>query len=393
MRISVIPKSFFVGQRDNPRRGVCDPRRSGAFANVGAEPARALLNIAVLLSLCGCVSIGPNTIEPDIVDYGIAISRAAQREMLLNIIRLRYGEPPSFLQVTSVINQYNIEGRLEVTGEWPRGGEVEPTVKGTGSYYDRPTITYVPLYGEEFLNTVITPVFPSGILLLSQAGMPADVVLSCGVDSINNLRNRPNVALSRTDDRADPGFVRLLELFAEMQGHGFSPVRFEKTKDTPVAVLTIPLGVEGEFSEQFREARELLGLDPEITDFTLVYGSAKRAKEEIAIRTRSVLGMLTFVSRTVSIPEEPEPSTIHASREGHEPQPVTAPYMTPMKVRHSRRAPADSAVAVKYRGYWFYVEENDSRSKAALTFLLYATSLAKGGAKGIAPVITVSTGG
>src|SRR6185437_4625902 len=74
--------------------------------------------VCVLLTLGGCASIGPGTVARDRFDYISAISDSWKAQMLLNLVKLRYGDAPVFLDVASVINQYAIEGAIGYSGNW-----------------------------------------------------------------------------------------------------------------------------------------------------------------------------------------------------------------------------------------------------------------------------------
>jgi hypothetical protein len=65
-----------------------------------------------LLAVVGCVSVGPKTIPRDQFDYAEALRDSWKEQMLLNMVGLRYAEAPLFLKVTSVINQYSIDGKI-----------------------------------------------------------------------------------------------------------------------------------------------------------------------------------------------------------------------------------------------------------------------------------------
>jgi hypothetical protein len=147
------------------------------------QPARgmkkAAWGILLLVGLSGCASIGPSTIAPDRFDYITAISDSGKSQMLLNLVKLRYGDAPVFLDMSSVINQYAVEGSFGFIGSSSSSGS------GQARYTDRPTITYLPVSGDKFARGLVTPIPPPVILNLIQAGYPVDLVLRLCVHAIN----------------------------------------------------------------------------------------------------------------------------------------------------------------------------------------------------------------
>ena len=57
--------------------------------------------ILILIGLGGCMSIGPGTVLRDRFDYISAISESWKAQMFLNLVKLRYGDAPVFLDMTS----------------------------------------------------------------------------------------------------------------------------------------------------------------------------------------------------------------------------------------------------------------------------------------------------
>lgn len=55
----------------------------------------------VLLSACG--SVGPGSVPRDRSDYAAAIGDSWKQQTLLNIVRLRYGDYPIFMEIGQVI--------------------------------------------------------------------------------------------------------------------------------------------------------------------------------------------------------------------------------------------------------------------------------------------------
>ena len=103
--------------------------------------AQVVVMMVVLIS--ACTSIGPHTITRDRFDYSSAISDSWKRQMLLNIVKLRYSEPPMFMEVVSIINQYELSSQVSAGAAFNSGlfGKDVSNINGNARYADRPTIT------------------------------------------------------------------------------------------------------------------------------------------------------------------------------------------------------------------------------------------------------------
>jgi hypothetical protein len=127
--------------------------------------------IIILLALCltGCASIGPETVTRDRFDYTEAISDSWKHQMLLNMIKIRYGDTPVFMDVSSVISQYQISGLVNLGATFNNHPWSSSQALGaTGQYVDRPTITYSPILGDRFARSLMSPIPPASILSLMQ---------------------------------------------------------------------------------------------------------------------------------------------------------------------------------------------------------------------------------
>src|SRR5574341_2698016 len=151
--------------------------------------------ILLLSTMTGCGSIGPTTVNRDRFDYVTAISESWKQQILLNIVKLRYADVPVFMDVGQVISGYELEGTISAGATI--GNKTAPGALGDfvnlgagGRYLDRPTITYAPLTGPDFVKTMMTPFPPGAIMFLVEAGWPVEILLQIGVQSINGLRNQ-----------------------------------------------------------------------------------------------------------------------------------------------------------------------------------------------------------
>jgi hypothetical protein len=102
-----------------------------------------LILVGLLASnLTGCAGFGPQTIPRDRFDYVSTISDSWKSQMLLNIVKLRYADTPAFLDVGSVISQYEYAAELNASLGWglPEPGSDSQSLGGAGRYAERPPI-------------------------------------------------------------------------------------------------------------------------------------------------------------------------------------------------------------------------------------------------------------
>ena len=73
---------------------------SGQLAGAGAaEEAVGVALLALSLLLTGCSSIGPGSVVRDRYDYASSIADSWKRQALINIVKLRYMDPPVHVDV------------------------------------------------------------------------------------------------------------------------------------------------------------------------------------------------------------------------------------------------------------------------------------------------------
>jgi hypothetical protein len=356
--------------------------------------SRAIVSI-LLLSLAGCASIGAHKIEPDRAAFTNAISDSWKSQMLLNLVKIRYGDAPVFLDVASVISSYAMEEQVNFGFNWSQAAVANfQNVGGYGRYTDRPTVTYSPLMGEKFARSLMTPIPPPAILSLMQAGYRADLVLRVAVNSVNGVRNRYGGGGRLR--KADPEFFRLTEKLREVQGSGAMGMRV--TKGVPPnlnsGTVMILKGKGVQNAEQERGVvRQILGLNPTAEEFSVAYGSVAQNDQEIAMLSRSVLEILIDLASYIEVPAvHVEEKRVFASFVDEDGAGQTVPPLIRIHSSNSVEKPADALVAVPYRGYWYWIDDRDMPSKSMFTFLMYIFTLTETGGKDNTPVVTIPAG-
>jgi hypothetical protein len=347
-----------------------------------------LLGASLVASLGGCTGIGPPILMRDRFDYNSAISDSWKQQMLNNLVKIRYGDTPVFLDVTSVISQYVVQGGVNVEFGWANMAGILSDTQSLGAnsiYIDRPTITYTPLSGQKFAQNLMTPIPPTAILSMVQSGYPIDIVFRLAVQAINGIHNRAGRLLGV--EPAQPEFYPLLERLRRIQDSRAMGIRVSKNGEKAGLMIVFKGKVNEALEADKRWVRETLGLDVKQDDFSIVYGAVAANDREIAILSRSVLEVLINLSSSVEVPaEEVEENRVSATISEETSEGAVPPLIS---IHSSTLKPRDAFVAIHYRNYWFWIDDRDFRSKGLFSFLYFLTSLTETGPKEGAPIVTI----
>ena len=358
----------------------------------------SIIVVLIAALLPACTTIGPQTVARDRFDYNTAISDSWKEQTLLNIVKLRYADMPLFVEVASIVSGYTLESSVNLSARIFDGGAPEAfgttnsaTVGGSGKYTDRPTITYSPITGGQFNKTFMTPIPPSSILFLLQAGWPAELVLPITVEAINGQRAQRSIGFRAKGGEA--GFYRIVELFAELQRGGAMGMRVKKQgslSDSTVIVIRRE-NIAPEIRAASKELAELLRIDPDAGEYTISFGEVARGDRELAILTRSTLAIMVEMAGQVRVPAphvadgRTIPSLADRAAAGDEVRRF-------VDIHSGTDRPADAFVAVRYRDHWFWIDDRDFESKRTFAYLMLLFSLTESGGKEGLPLVTIPAG-
>ncbi len=358
--------------------------------DVYGRALQLLIFVLPVVFLPACSPIGPNTVARDRFEYTDAISESWKKQMLLNIVKIRYADAPVFLEVSSVISQYALEIELQASASWnaflPTDSQM---VGGRSRYTDRPTITYTPLTGEKFTREILTPIPPTAILTLIQGGWPIDRVLEICVKSINRIDNRAGSPAFLRE--ADPKFYRLISELRVIQQQGGVGVRLEKKEGEVKSVLFFEPAGDDQVKQRLVRLKELLNLSPDTHEYKLVYGRMPQSRSELAIQSRSLMEIILELSTYIDVPQKDLDEgrilpTLPLSVEESAGQPPL------IRIHSSKKQPSDAYLSVRYRDHWFYIDDRNPRSKGMLMFVMILFSFAETGGPSAAPIVTIPAG-
>jgi hypothetical protein len=348
---------------------------------------------ALLLLVSGCSSVGPPILARDRFDYSSAVADSWKRQTLLNIVKLRYLDSPVFLDVAQIVSGYQLQTTVSAGGTASIDASTIPTIGSfvnfgaQGSFTDRPTITFVPLTGDQYIRGIITPLRPEQVFSAILAGWPAETILFTAVSTLNGLGNQRLAGV--TPRAADPRFLRVVRLIGGL--FASDAVGFRLGEGKPGGSRTLMFFRGADLTERERaeieEVRRLLRLHPDATEFELVFGPAPASDRELAIQTRSLVQILLEVGGNVSVPAShiaegrATPGLADPASAGE-----TIQYM---RIQSSAERSAQAFLSVPYRDHWFWIDDRDLPTKRNFALLMMLFALADTGEKKGVPLLTI----
>lgn len=407
------------------------------IAPLGKRLALGALSCAVVLALSGC--LGPATVHATRLRYNEAVQTTGNEELLLNFVRLRYGEGVSFLPITSINAQFEFDAAALGRGGVDRGG-ASNYGEGRLGFADRPTLTFDPRRSPELTKALLTRLDLETLDLLDAAGWDLDRLFRLLIEDINgvgNARGAGGPTPARAPDFAEYQYLvsllhrldeqRFLVLGAESRQSDLpSSVPFESVDAQALVniqkagygvrslgekkgyVLTETKSARGlrvlpeaAATPDMAEVIRILRLRPALAfyEIELTPGGqvrptdpAERAK--LTVTTRSLLEVMYFLSHAICVPPEHVEKGLVTVTLNPDGTPFDWGEVTGdlLRVCAAKHRPKRAAVAVHYRGYWYCIDDADIASKTTLALFRELTRLQKVGAAEGQPLLTLPVG-
>lgn len=371
--------------------------------------------------LVGC-STGSSQFSSSRMDYNQALQETEQKELLLNIIRLRYNEPPAFLQVTGISSQFEFTSELLIGGETDGDGRLQVfTPEAAISFSSSPTVTFAPQQEKEFTRQIMAPVGPETLYRLIEYGWGLERVFGLMVRRINTVgtpvglerealelptdqlgvfrklglwqrtRQLELALVSRSVDVLNGYLIHDLSLddLTTLREKGYGLISEEEgyrlTEDIESLELTVSAPLAQ--SADWLSLANKLNLDGQAGTYRIdPVRNSRQSSSQLTVALRSPLEMMAFLSRGVSIS-----ASHHAAKVAPDwPIPDGLDFF---RVHTSQLKPADTYLAVEHLGTWFYIPSDDLESRRTLGLLssLIRQEVQAGGAENL-PVLTLPVG-
>jgi hypothetical protein len=159
--------------------------------------------LLALLVLSGCVS--PMALNRAVIAYDEAVTDAGSQQLLINIVRTSRNQPIHFTGVSNIAATFNFHVNAGATPAL--GGLAGATMMPIfgGSVSENPTISIVPIEGEEFTKRLLTPFPQSKLTLLLRQRFDVDLLLRMMAQEMR-LQNSAQWVTYRNSPSDRPGY-------------------------------------------------------------------------------------------------------------------------------------------------------------------------------------------
>lgn len=328
--------------------------------------------------------------------YNKTLQETTNEQMLLNIVRLRYVDFPFFLDVNNITTQYTYGSKAGAQIPIPGFTKKNPAeIEGEVIFQDRPTISYTPLEGNVFSERLFSPVDLQILQQLIYGGWDINRVLRICVQSLDKIPNAPT-ASTPVWDFGEPQFQEFLELtrllrYFQARSELGVGVKYEQKGETMKSTsmqFSFPIS-----SKESDNLKNLLTGVEEANDryvYTAPLGFNKRSL--IGIMPRSLMASMYFLSAGVKIPRVHEffCKRINGNQDDDDEDFDWSRIIKDLfTVKFCKRKPVDAYVAVKYKGFWFYIADCDVETKRTFVLLLQLYNLQSSSVSTGAPILTI----
>lgn len=200
-----------------------------------------ILAVFCALALPGCLS--PITLNRAVVAYDDAITDAIAKQLLVNIARAERHQPIHFTGVSNIAATFdfrvNAGATPTLTGE---AGRTLVPIFG-GSVAENPTISIVPIEGEEFAKRILAPFTEGKLILLLRQRFDIDLLLRLMAQELRIKQNGEDIAFRNTpaDKVGYEKFRRAVLHLSAIQDSNqlfVEPLNFERVWTIPANSVT-----------------------------------------------------------------------------------------------------------------------------------------------------------
>ena len=346
--------------------------------------------LCVMLSgfLTGCTLVGPATVHSGRLAYNESIVETNNQQLLLLVLRNRYGERGNLLALNSVTANVSVTAKVSTQLGFGNSADYLGNLVPFGAgviYEENPTIFYSPVGGEKYADRLMSPLSLRELILFASNLTDSARVYFTFLSRINGIHN-PSFLYD--SNPVDPRFSRLIELFSKLDNA--QRLHWTENLHSTDRYSIVIDHYWPDYSSDVAEVYKLLDLPaPEIfssrLEIPVSLGPDYPVEGGISISTRSIYNLLEILSAATDVPEQD--LVAHRALS----YPPLGLVGQKLRVRRDSVAPEDASTAVQYRDAWYYIDDTNQNTKLffRLVTTLMSVSIADSTSGDAGPLLTV----
>ena len=312
---------------------------------------------------------------------------------MLNLVRLKYRDTPFFMEVSSVASQFTLSTSANASASLQDGVKGLFGLGGSLGMTEKPTVTYSPLQGDQFIQRVLSPLPLQTIALLFHSGWSVARIFRLCFQRMNHLKNAPGA--SGPTPRLAPHFLEFASAVKYLRALQIrDAINLSYQEENGIPQLILHISEEDKNREEAKQFALAVNVEPGKTRYVLAFSPAFNKTDQIRVVTRSLLGIMFYISQAVEVPREDISQgkvTQTKTLEGNafDWNEVTGDLL---RIRSHSENPHAGSMTIFYRGTWFYIDDSDLSSKSTFSLLAQIFSLQAGKIQDNAPLLTLPIG-
>ncbi|MDO9116740.1 MAG: hypothetical protein Q7U39_02185 [Nitrospira sp.] len=227
------------------------------------------------LTLSGCLS--PITLNRAVTTYDEAVTDAVSKQLLINIARAHRHQPIHFTGVSNIAATFDFRVNAGATPAFTGGSGTTLMPIFGGSVAENPTISIVPIEGEEFTKRLLTPFQETKFTLLLRQRFDIDLLLRLMAQELRIMGNGQKIAYrNKPADRIDyEMFRRVVTHLSSIQDQNqlyAEPLVYNRTWTIPANAVTAEgfQSLQDEYLVTYSQKDNTYTLRKQITGRTLI---------------------------------------------------------------------------------------------------------------------------
>ena len=350
---------------------------------------RYFILCTAIFMLEGCMS--PLALDHAVMAYDQTTSDIQSQQLLLNIARAQQHQPLHFTGVSNIAATFNFQFNAGATPALTGNSGMLMTPIFGGTVSENPTISIVPIEGEEFTRRLLAPFQESKLTMLLRQGADIDLVLRLIAGELRIKSHKQDIVYTNSPKDTDGyrkfrQFVTQISTIQDRHNLFVEPLQFEQSWHLSLEHLDSEklVDLQKEFKVDYDAKSKQLTLTKRITGHTVLtnydpqtlsneeritlndeadIGSSNDIMVDVRgaylggevpihgfFRLRSFYNVLNFIGRDID--DEPEfaveklPATPSVSE-----NPIHS-----LGILVSENAPENSPYFVKYNDYFYSLE-------------------------------------